>query len=477
MPQLTRKTLRNGAIGGVIGAAFGFVPLLLLVAPLLGGGVAGYLERDDAKRGVVAGAVAGVVMAALSTVVTGVILFTRFGELPFGSETPLAGFGIAALLSFAATLGQVLVASIGGALGGLLAGARPSEEATGERHERRWGVVVGSLVAGVLTFAVVTVVVAVVLEAFIWLSLLVALPIGFIAGAAAAILGYRYVTRSPDSTYNWRGVGIGVVAVVIVFALLLGGVYALGQQRAEQTEESTYEYEVTIATNQTLTNATFYVPVPESNGNTELGEQFVEDVQYSRETPAIRGHDADPARVNFTYELVDTEHGRMLAIHADRIEVRRVYYREVENETMGWREPISKSQYNPSNPSMGVVDDGTFRFTVTATSEESIDTAEPFGTEPLLTPQFNRTQVECMYGQQERHRCFEYDTRVYATYGAPEDTTVYVSAQLAGRNEWIAGEWTGNEYREWVHTELRGPGRGWYFVQGELEVGSGRYRG
>ena len=175
MPLLTRKTIQNGVIGGVIGAAFGFVPLILLVAPLLGGGVAGYLERDDAKRGLVAGAVAGVVMAALSTVVTGVILFTRFGELPFGPETPLAGLGIAALLSFAATLGQVLVASIGGALGGLLAGTRPSEDATGERHERRWGVVVGSLVAGVLTFAVVTVVVAVVLEAFIWLSLLVAL--------------------------------------------------------------------------------------------------------------------------------------------------------------------------------------------------------------------------------------------------------------------------------------------------------------
>jgi hypothetical protein len=223
----------------------------------------------------------------------------------------------------------------------------------------------------------------------------------------------------PERSHRWRGVGIGVVAVVVVFALLLGGVYALGQQRAEQSEQSTYEYQVTVATNQTLTNATFYVPVPESNGDAELGEQFVEDVQYSRETPSIRGYDDTPARVNFTYELVDTEHGRMLAISADRIEVQRAYYREVENETMGWREPIPESQYDPSNPSMGVVDDGTFTFSVTATSEETIDTAEPFGTEPLLTPQFNRTQMECRYGQQERHRCFEYDTRVYATYGAP----------------------------------------------------------
>jgi len=139
MSLLTRKTIQNGVIGGVVGSALGFVPLVLLVAPLLGGGVAGYLERDDAKGGLVAGAVAGVVMAALSTVVTGVILFTRFGELPFGPETPLAGLGIAALLSLAATIGQVLVASIGGALGSLLAGAHPSEDAAGEGHERNWG--------------------------------------------------------------------------------------------------------------------------------------------------------------------------------------------------------------------------------------------------------------------------------------------------------------------------------------------------
>jgi hypothetical protein len=113
MSLSTRKTIQNGVIGGVIGSALGFVPLVLLVAPLLGGGVAGYLERDDAKGGLVAGAIAGVVMAALGTVVTGVVPFTRFSGLPFGLGTPLPDFGIAVLLSLAATIGQVLVSSIG----------------------------------------------------------------------------------------------------------------------------------------------------------------------------------------------------------------------------------------------------------------------------------------------------------------------------------------------------------------------------
>lgn len=69
MDRTARRTLRNGAIGGVAGAALGFVPLVLLVAPLIGGGIAGYLEADGPKRGALAGGAAGVLMAALSTMV------------------------------------------------------------------------------------------------------------------------------------------------------------------------------------------------------------------------------------------------------------------------------------------------------------------------------------------------------------------------------------------------------------------------
>jgi len=39
--MISRRTLRNGAIGAVVGGVLGFVPLVLLVAPVIGGG-AGY---------------------------------------------------------------------------------------------------------------------------------------------------------------------------------------------------------------------------------------------------------------------------------------------------------------------------------------------------------------------------------------------------------------------------------------------------
>ncbi|MBX0296158.1 hypothetical protein [Haloarcula nitratireducens] len=347
---------------------------------------------------------------------------------------------------------------------------------TRQPRSPRWTVVIGCLVAGLLTFAVVTVVLTAVLDPLIWPSLLVSLPLGFATGSAVAAVGYYYATRGPESGVDRRTIGIGIVAFFLVFGLLVGGLYALGQQRLDESYESTYEYRVTLSADQTLENATVYVPVPVEGGQSRLGEQFVESVRYERHTPSVRGYDGEPAPVNFTYDVVETEHGPMLSISADRIEVSTVYYRSVENETTGWNERISPDAYDPSDPSMGVRNDGSFTFTVTTASADRIDTADPFDDEPMLSRSYNRSAVECTFGADSRHRCYEYDGRVYANYDTANDTTVYLSSELSGRNEWFSGGWSGNEYREWVHVELQGPQDGWYLAEGELEVGSGSYR-
>ncbi|MBV0925914.1 MFS transporter [Halomicroarcula limicola] len=345
---------------------------------------------------------------------------------------------------------------------------------TNRSRSRRWAVAAGCLVAGLLTFVAVTIVLTAVLDPLIWPSLLVSLPLGFAVGSAVAAVGYYYASRGPESGIDRRT--IGIVAFFLVFGLLVGGLYALGQQRLDESYESTYEYRVTLSADQTLENATVYVPVPLEDGQSRLGEQFVESARYERHTPSVRGYDGEPAPVNFTYDVVETEHGPMLSISADRIEVSTVYYRTVENETTGWNERISPDAYDPDDPSMGVQNDGSFTFTVTTASAGRIDTADPFAGEPMLSRSYDRSEVECTFATGSRHRCYEYDGRVYADYDTANDTAVYLSSELSGRNEWFSGGWTGNEYREWIRVELRGRQEGWYLAEGETEVGSGNYR-
>jgi hypothetical protein len=484
--HLSRRTLAHGALGAVVGSVLGFVPLVVLVAPLFGGGVAGYLERDGSKQGAVAGAFAGVLMAALSSIITGTILFARFGDLPFTSpDEAMGGLVVAATLSVLASLGQLLVAGLGGALGGVLEATHTRERGhalgrvapAGERGRRHSLLrAAGSLIAGFVIFAVVGVSVTAVLDPLIWPSAIVGLPIGIVAGTAVAVLGYHYLTHRPDPTRHWRGVAAGVVAVVVVFALALGGLSLLGQQRLDESYQSTYEYRVTLTADGTLENATVYVPVPAAGNDSAFGERFVENVRYDRSVPSFRGSNATADPVNFTYDLVETDQGPMVAIRADRVPVTDYYYREVENESMGYRERIDASEYDPADPDMGVQHDGRFTFLVTVVADDPIDTADPFDTEPLLSSQSDRTSVDCRFESADRGQCYESTGRVYADYETANGTTVAIGTELTGRNEWFAGGWRGNEYRQRSSVALVGPHSGWHRTGGDLEVGVGTYR-
>lgn len=510
MDGLSRRTLRNGAVGAVVGTVLGFVPIVLLIAPLVGGAVAGYLERDGARRGAIAGSVAGVLMAALSAIVVAIVLFVRFGDLPFAAG-PIETLAIATVLSLVAAVLQIVVAGIGGGLAGLLEADRPRARAgeqasgrdgtvidepdrgrdtadaaptspTGSAPPRAGGrarslvVVAASLVAGVVTFGVVALAVTTVLDPFIWPSAIVGVPLGFVAGAAVTVVGYYLMRRPPERETNWRALGAGTLAILLVFGLAIGGLYLLGQQRIAASTESTYEYEVAIATDDSIENATFYLPIPTTDGRSDLGEHFVESVRYDRDTPALEGYDPDHEPVEFTYELVETEHGPMLAISTERIEVTRVYYRTVENGTMGWHERIDPEAYDPDDPDLGVQDDGRFRFSVTVAANDTVETADPFGSEPLLEPKSDLRESDCLRGPSETQRCFEYESLVYASYESDEETTVSVATSLSGRNEWFAGGWSGNEYRERTAVEVTGPQTGWTVTTGDLEVGIGSYR-
>lgn len=84
------NTLRNALIGAVVSVVLGVIPF----SPVLGGGVAGYLEGGDSRTGARVGAIAGVIAAVPLTllVIVGAVVVAfvpdggmfRFLVLVFG---------------------------------------------------------------------------------------------------------------------------------------------------------------------------------------------------------------------------------------------------------------------------------------------------------------------------------------------------------------------------------------------------------
>ncbi|QLD88347.1 DUF5518 domain-containing protein [Natronomonas salina] len=113
-PGDSRSTLVNALIGAAVGIVLSFVPL----SPVLGGGVAGYLEGGDSDDGLRVGAIAGVVMS-LPLAFLGLVVSTFF----FGVGAPV-GVGVLFLLA----LVFLALYTVGlGALGGLIGASLEDE--------------------------------------------------------------------------------------------------------------------------------------------------------------------------------------------------------------------------------------------------------------------------------------------------------------------------------------------------------------
>lgn len=110
-PETPWRAIRDGLVGGTVAAVLSFVPL----SAVLGGGVAGYLNRHTGGNGVVVGGIAGVV-AFLPYLVVGFSLATSPGVALPGPE-----LGLSRAFILAGATGVAFVYVVGlSALGSLL---------------------------------------------------------------------------------------------------------------------------------------------------------------------------------------------------------------------------------------------------------------------------------------------------------------------------------------------------------------------
>jgi hypothetical protein len=127
--MVDRTELRNAVIGAVVTVALSFTGF----SALLGGAVAGYLQREPPKRGARVGAVSGglAILPVVLVLVVGFVLYlgraSVFG-LPGGVELAIILFVMFPLL-FAWTVG---LSAVGGYLGAYLGrGAQSGRSDTG----------------------------------------------------------------------------------------------------------------------------------------------------------------------------------------------------------------------------------------------------------------------------------------------------------------------------------------------------------
>lgn len=107
--------LRNGLVGGVVAVLLSVLPL----SEVLGGGVAGYLDRGAGRNGSAAGAVAGVV-AFLPYLAVGVYLAVAPGVVLPGPELALAREVVVAGAASVALVYAVGLSVLGSLLGGFV---------------------------------------------------------------------------------------------------------------------------------------------------------------------------------------------------------------------------------------------------------------------------------------------------------------------------------------------------------------------
>lgn len=228
-----------------------------------------------------------------------------------------------------------------------------------------------------------------------------------------------------------------------------------------ESRAAAYDYTFGLDAHGTLSNATIRVPLPAENGASVLNASVL----------------APNGTVDGAFEasVVDTEFGPMLQLRATEFVVEPRYFATVEANGTSRRVEIDESEYDPENPDHTTVDFRSVDVLVTVDAPYPVDTETPVGDEPILPNASERVATACEGPTTESASCFDYDAPVYLAYDAADDARVGLIVHFEGRNEWFAGGWTGNHYRETVDHTATGPQSGWVDAEGHLVVGEGNY--
>ncbi len=237
----------------------------------------------------------------------------------------------------------------------------------------------------------------------------------------------------------------------------------------EESLSSSYQLNIQIKTEGPLSNVTFYLPAPLQKGRSVIVEDLIASGNY------------DPG---WSLSIEETANGPMLQIMADEIlptfhsapvalEDNAVGLENAGPDTSDEGIVLESSKYCDETPIPYPK-----RISFTYHTDRPINTLYPDDNASVLLPKYNMTpSVSQGLVEPPSHidpQYYVYDSYIYADYETPSNTTVEITVELRGSNEWWVGGWRSNDFRDSVHIQLQGPcNSSWRMVNGSMVTGDG----
>lgn len=222
-----------------------------------------------------------------------------------------------------------------------------------------------------------------------------------------------------------------VLAAAVVLALALGSLYLIGTIFYYDSYSSDYTYELTVDVDGPADEVIVYAPAPVQDGEVQVGELYVWE-------------HAGLGVEDWSFDVVETEHGPMLEVTLSGVE---------------------------ADASVDVIGD--------LESDRTIDTREPRGNEPVLSPMSEVGERPVDTDRFPDYRAWDVTSTAYVEHSGDEDVTVGIWTSHEGANTWWSGGWGGNYYTSEVSTydTTPDPDGEWIDLSGSHRQGFGSYGG
>jgi hypothetical protein len=249
-----------------------------------------------------------------------------------------------------------------------------------------------------------------------------------------------------------------LLAVILIIVLIAAGIGAIFNQSSYQSERHDYFYTIEISYNTTINNVTLLLPVPELDGTPYFTESILNGTAYG----------LSPA---WNVSIIPVNGTLMLAIRAARM-VPEYHGYPVAIEPGVSILPTTRVPGHEYSEDTSVLMPVTVA--VMEPSSSPINTGDPVGHEPLLSPAGTFTPESCETSA-NKGVLLSHSVPVYISYSSDRPVSITLRVSVQGTNAIWRGGWESNTYSDSVALDITGGMQGWIEGSGELLTGEGVY--